>query len=809
MAKPNFTPGLGGLSTNRYDFESHIEGFAFRHNAIQIDVNPAVVIAGIPYITVADALYALGNFVTQTELNGAGFVAVGDGYDTYHNANGNPNYDSTIPSLDTLLNPLFTYLINYYNNPNATTLAAIPQQYLRVKDGGVILIKAGTYTIANTVIVPPGFILMGEGFGTKIVNITSPSAPLFSVMPDNSFLNGIRQTDLGVLAGNIGLQNDLFMFARDTVFYNMVIGDNFIEPIQAGDSTYLLPQNLPVYSTITNATAASPIEITTSSAHGLLTGTTVVVAGVGGVSGANGTFIITAVDATHFTLNNTNGSGSYTSGGTVYGNPSPLISQQEGASIIIDRVKFVGKIELSAGKPSRVSGAAIGTNSTLSYLSGTSLSITNSIFDGFTVPINFTASGNVNDYLLCMDNKIRSCGTNGSSTNDYGQNFFTGPIQMNTCNAQISDNFVEMIFTNNTAVFLSTSTMGGFSENPGPSLVSIVNINFPYYLITNASDASPIEITTTTNSLTNGEAITISGVGGNTAANGVFNIAVIDSSHFTLNGTTGNGTYVSNSGSVYPSSTKMNIAINGNNITTINSAGKPTSNSYIITYQPFNFTNGSSPFQLAANSSVITNAINYSVYGNTNNANNNLISPIAYKAVNTGAFSFYSFTGDETVILVPNILEAPFQVNLPQNLTVPGRIITIKNVSTPGVALSSPTILVPWGPNWQVATTSGNGVSPIEITTSLPNNLITNDIITITGVNGNSAANGTFSITVIDSTHFTLSGSPTPTGNGNYSGGGIVYGTDYIEGQQASYSMNSDYQIVRLLSAGDGNWWFI
>src|SRR3984957_9659081 len=244
MVKPNYTPGIGGLATNRYDFESHVEGFAFRHNAVQIDVNPAVLIAGVLYITVADALNAMADFISSTEDSGQGFITVGDGYDTYHNANGNPNYDPTIPSLDTILNPLFTYIINYYNNPNAANLAAIPQQYLRIKDGGIVLIKSGTYIIQNTVNVPPGISIVGENFGTKIVNQTSPQAPMFNILPDVSLGGGTRITDIGVDASAAFPPGHLFMFARKTEFFNLTIGDNFIEPISSGDITYRNPINI-------------------------------------------------------------------------------------------------------------------------------------------------------------------------------------------------------------------------------------------------------------------------------------------------------------------------------------------------------------------------------------------------------------------------------------------------------------------------------------------------------------------------------------------------------------------------------------
>ena len=72
-----------------------------------------------------------------------------------------------------------------------------------------------------------------------------------------------------------------------------------------------------VYSnaSITGATEADPIVIT-STAHGLATKDVVNISGVLGNRTANGTFRITKVDANSFSLDNTSGSGSYTSGGT-------------------------------------------------------------------------------------------------------------------------------------------------------------------------------------------------------------------------------------------------------------------------------------------------------------------------------------------------------------------------------------------------------------------------------------------------------------------------------------------------------------
>lgn len=71
--------------------------------------------------------------------------------------------------------------------------------------------------------------------------------------------------------------------------------------------------------TITAATNASPIAITTSTAHKFETGQSVTIASVGGNTAANGTWIITKTSSTAFTLNGSTGSGAYTSGGTATG----------------------------------------------------------------------------------------------------------------------------------------------------------------------------------------------------------------------------------------------------------------------------------------------------------------------------------------------------------------------------------------------------------------------------------------------------------------------------------------------------------
>lgn len=68
---------------------------------------------------------------------------------------------------------------------------------------------------------------------------------------------------------------------------------------------------VPNRRSITNATNQSPIEITTSGAHGYATGEWVNITGVPGNTAANGDWQITVVDSTRFTLNGSTGNGNF------------------------------------------------------------------------------------------------------------------------------------------------------------------------------------------------------------------------------------------------------------------------------------------------------------------------------------------------------------------------------------------------------------------------------------------------------------------------------------------------------------------
>lgn len=421
----NYKKGIGRLATDRYDFQKHLDGYSspglnLRHTADQMDMQTPVINGAL---TVQESFDELADFMVDQLAAGAGFVAFGDGYNTWHAADGNINFDNTIPSLDTALNPIFDKIYDGLD---------LPAEFERIKFGGTVLIKAGTYIVKDTINIPPGISLIGEGFGTKIINATNL------------------------------------------------------------DTTSLPPITNSVIA-INGATNASPIVISTSSNHGFTTGTVVNVFGVAGNTAANGSWTITVNSSTQFALNGSTGSGSYTSGGNVnkckpvfraledlyrsstdsavnstlfmfsretkisnmviadnfveptilgdiyyksvqnYGGKIPLIEQMSNSFLTCDNVIFSGRC------PSDTSctETAIKLNAA-NVDSGTILSIKNCFMDGFKVPFIWNSSAHSESYMSIVNSKIRSLGYLNNDVSSESNNCF---ININDNNLNVSNNF--------------------------------------------------------------------------------------------------------------------------------------------------------------------------------------------------------------------------------------------------------------------------------------------------------------------------------------------------------------------------------
>lgn len=93
---------------------------------------------------------------------------------------------------------------------------------------------------------------------------------------------------------------------------------------------------------------------------------------------------------------------------------------------------------------------------------------------------------------------------------------------------------------------------------------------------------------------------------------------------------------------------------------------------------------------------------------------------------------------------------------------------------------------------YKVNVTNATNASPIVITTDGNHNFITGDLVGVSSVGGNDAANGSFTITKLTDTTFQLDGS---TGNGTYTSGGKAISDKDADGIVVfSHNSASDYK---------------
>ncbi|MFO0824393.1 MAG: beta-1,3-glucanase family protein [Gemmataceae bacterium] len=236
--------------------------------------------------------------------------------------------------------------------------------------------------------------------------------------------------------------------------------------------------------------------------------------------------------------------------------------------------------------------------------------------------------------------------------------------------------FLEFTITNNGGVpqtDIDTSQVDSFGMPIQLQLFQDAagTMQYPSGNVTDASNANPIVITSANHGLTTGDNVTVSGVMGNTAANGAFTVTVIDANTFSLNGSTGNGNY--------------------------------TSGGF--------WTTGGGPVGVQVDRSTI-------FQGSTNT-------------------TYLEFIRNQ--VLAGNTNANPF----------------LEDYAAQPNTQSSPI-------------TGATNASPIVIT-SANHDLTTGDVIEVSGVGGNTAANGIFTVTVVDANTFSLDGSQ---GNGAYTSGG-------------------------------------
>ncbi len=360
-------------------------------------------------------------------------------------------------------------------------------------------------------------------------------------------------------------------------------------------------------ATITGATKATPIVITTSTNHGLTTTNAtnnlmVTISGVLGNTAANGTFNITVLSNTTFSLTGSVGNATYTSGGTwIAGAAKATANKFQGFTMgpaywgktfymwpPDPRTPSASTVTMGSTSPAYVAGDwrqrfFLPTTSTSQNTADDSI-----YWNSSGTWYNQYNSGSGSPYFMVNYNAVLAWLTSGPQALPaslcsghvlyYSSIPTTIPVSQSTgiisstatADQAFWKDYIDYVLgagqwaassnnngTPNMYGYQSgnSNTGGGstlYYNNPSTSNLSpkiTAKSSLTATTATNisgATKATPIVITTSVpNPLATGDTVTISGVGGNTAANGTFTVTWISPTSFSLNGSTGNATYTS------------------------------------------------------------------------------------------------------------------------------------------------------------------------------------------------------------------------------------------------------------------------
>jgi len=159
-------------------------------------------------------------------------------------------------------------------------------------------------------------------------------------------------------------------------------------------------------------------------------------------------------------------------------------------------------------------------------------------------------------------NNLSSNNAGGGAMIDWRINHILGFDLMTFSNNTARDAILRVVLGNALVSGTNNGRLGSLISSPGYGIkMSKHPVNNTYQIqlvgrtcnsnntnISGATNASPIVITYNSHNLQNGDSVEITGVGGNTAANGVFTISGVTTNTFILDGSTGNGAYTSGGG---------------------------------------------------------------------------------------------------------------------------------------------------------------------------------------------------------------------------------------------------------------------
>jgi Concanavalin A-like lectin/glucanases superfamily len=307
---------------------------------------------------------------------------------------------------------------------------------------------------------------------------------------------------------------------------------------------------------VSSATNASPTVITVSSTSTIANGSSVTIAGVGGNTGANGTWVATVLSSTTFSIPaNTTAGSSYTSGGTV--------SVASTVGIVDFAVAADGQL---AQAPDAINLSTMPNPGALNFISmdGRGLDVYGATLGfaansaGATSPTLFdSVTGAMTLYWNGSSNQLAWAGFNTTAARTQIQIQGSAGYLQFVAKADGADyNDISVSITGSSTLTV-TMSHAGYTETwtgvPTDALCfAAVLDNQPLPPlqtggISGATNASPTVITvTSTSTMVSGSTVMIAGVGGNTGANGTWIATVLSGTTFSIPvNTTGASAYTS------------------------------------------------------------------------------------------------------------------------------------------------------------------------------------------------------------------------------------------------------------------------
>ena len=267
--------------------------------------------------------------------------------------------------------------------------------------------------------------------------------------------------------------------------------------------------------------------------------------------------------------------------------------------------------------------------------------------------------------------------------------------------------------------------------------------------ISAASNTTPIQLTTNSaHGLATGQVVLVAGVLGNLAANGIWVVTVVNATQFTINGSSGTGSYTSGGTVLLCQTATFNADIAGPG----GSNGPGQINQAVTSAQGVSVSNpGSFVGDQWESNIALAKRCREKIQS---------LSPGGPK----GAYEYFAKASILLYTKPPIILSAAITRVLKIALSTTGVVsVVVANAAGPVSGCA------------QLAVTGATFATPIQITTTTPHGLSTGNPAIVAGVLGNTSANGEWVVTVTGASTFTLNGS---VGNAAYTGGGYVEGGD-------------------------------